>query len=944
MKFKKILLSLLICLSCFVQAKNITISRLTCEMQEGLVVVESSPRLGWVMESPENGTRQSAYEIDIREAFTGRSVWNSGKVYSSQSQLVSTKGADIRPDNSFNYSWRVRVWDETDTPSEWSSEAKFRAVPERLSSGQWIGAITRQNAHLPEGRKFHGGELKKPEVKAAWEAVDTLAKKSICLRRTFQVGDATEGGTNRKPGKKIVEATAYVCGLGFYEFSLNGKKVGNSEFAPLWSDYDKTVYYNTYDVTEQLRRGENVVGILLGNGFYNVQGGRYRKLQISFGPPTLLFELVINYEDGTCTTVHSDNDWKYDFSPVTFNCIYGGEDYDARREQKGWNQIGFDDSHWRPVVIQEAPKGILRPQMAAPVKIMERYDIQKVTKLNADQIASASVSTKRTVDPSAFVLDMGQNLAGFPEITVRGKRGQKVTLIVAEALTEEGACNQRQTGRQHYYEYTLKGEGDETWHPRFSYYGFRYIQVEGAVLKGQKNPQKLPVLKNIQSCFVYNSARKVSTFESSNRIFNAAHRLIGKAVRSNMQSVFTDCPHREKLGWLEQVHLNGPGLLYNYDLTAYAPQIMQNMADAQHSNGAMPTTAPEYVIFEGPGMDAFAESPEWGGSLVIFPFMYYETYGDDSLIKKYYPNMRRYVDYLKTRADTGILSFGLGDWYDYGDFRAGFSRNTPVPLVATAHYYMTVMYLVKAAKMVGNDFDTRYYTSLAQDIMAAFNKCFLNKETAQYGTGSQCSNALPLFLQMTQDSDEQGSYQPDAKLDEKVLMNLIKDVEAHGNRLTTGDVGNRYLIQTLARNGEHELIYKMFNHEEAPGYGFQLKFGATTLTEQWDPRQGSSWNHFMMGQIDEWFFNSLVGIRPSTTTKQGYQKFIIAPQPVGDLKYVKASYETLYGTINVDWTCENGTFTLNVSVPVNTTAVVYLPGGKEPKEIQSGTYQLVCAK
>lgn len=429
MKFKKILLSLLICLSCFVQAKNITISRLTCEMQEGLVVVEGSPRLGWVMESPENGTRQSAYEIDIREAFTGRSVWNSGKVYSSQSQLVSTKGADIRPDNSFNYSWRVRVWDETDTPSEWSSEAKFRAVPERLSSsGQWIGAITRQNAHLPEGRKFHGGELKKPEVKAAWEAVDTLAKKSICLRRTFQVGDATEGGTNRKPGKKIVEATAYVCGLGFYEFSLNGQKVGNSEFAPLWSDYDKTVYYNTYDVTEQLRRGENVVGILLGNGFYNVQGGRYRKLQISFGPPTLLFELVINYEDGTCTTVHSDNEWKYDFSPVIFNCIYGGEDYDARREQKGWNQIGFDDSHWRPVVIQEAPKGILRPQMAAPVKIMERYDIQKVTKLNADQVASASVSTKRTVDPSAFVLDMGQNLAGFPEIKVRGKRGQKKTM------------------------------------------------------------------------------------------------------------------------------------------------------------------------------------------------------------------------------------------------------------------------------------------------------------------------------------------------------------------------------------------------------------------------------------------------------------------------------------------------------------------------------------
>ena len=918
---------LLLCLPCLAQAKNITVSRLTCEMQEGMVIVEGYPRLGWAMSSSENGTRQTAYQIEIREACTGRSVWNSGKVKSSQSQLISTQEADIHRYSPYSYVWRVRVWDETDAPSEWSREAKFRLAPEGFSSAKWIGAITREDARLPEGRRFHGAELKKPEVKAAWAAVDTLAKKSICLRRKFRTD------------KKVVEATASVCGLGFYEFSLNGKKVGDSEFAPLWSDYDKSVYYNTYDVTELLQKGENVAGVLLGNGFYNVQGGRYRKLLISFGAPTLLFSLVINYEDGTRETIYSDNDWKYDLSPITFNCIYGGEDYDARREQEGWNKIGFNDRQWRPVVVQEAPKGMLRPQKAAPVKIMERYDIQKVTKLTSEQIASACKSTKRTVDPSAFVLDMGQNLAGFPEITVRGKRGQKVTLIVAEALTDEGACNQRQTGRQHYYEYTLKGEGDETWHPRFSYYGYRYIQVEGAVLKGQKNPGKLPVLKNIQSCFVYNSARKVSTFECSNPIFNAAHRLIEKAVRSNMQSVFTDCPHREKLGGLEQVHLNGPGLLYNYDLTAFAPQIMRNMADAQHANGAMPTTAPEYVVFEGPGMDAFAESPEWGGALVIFPYMYYETYGDDSLIKKYYQNMRRYVDYLSTRADRHILSFGLGDWYDYGDFRAGFSRNTPVPLVATAHYYMSVDYLIKAASIVGNDYDVRYYSSLAYDIMVAFNERFLNHDTAQYGTGSQCSNALPLFLRLTQSAGHQGIYEMDHRLNRKVFMNLVKDVEAHGNRLTTGDVGNRYLIQTLANYGADELIYKMFNHEEAPGYGFQLKFGATTLTEQWDPRQGSSWNHFMMGQIDEWFFNSLAGIRPYV--KNGYQIVGIAPKPVGDLKYVKCSYDTPYGVISVDWTHESGTFTLNLSVPVNTTAVVTLPGEIAPKEVQSGTYQFV---
>lgn len=941
MNIRKQILLLLLCLPFCVQAKNITISRLTCEMQEGLVVVETHPRLGWVMESPQNGTRQTAYELDIREACTNRSVWNSGKVISSQSQLVSTNVAKLSRNGSYNYIWKVRVWDETDTPSAWSGEAKFRLAPENLSSGKWIGAITRADAHLPEGRRFHGSELKKPEVKAAWDAVDTLAKKSISLRRAFQAN------------KKIAEATAYVCGLGFYEFSLNGKKVGESEFAPLWSDYYKSVYYNTYDVTTLLKRGENVAGILLGNGFYNVQGGRYRKLQISFGPPTLLFTLEINYEDGSKETIYSDDQWKYDLSPITFNCIYGGEDYDARREQKGWNQAGFNDNRWHSVVLQEAPKGVLRPQKAAPVKIMERYGIQKVTKLTPEEVTAACKSTKRTVDPSALVLDMGQNLAGFPEITVRGKKGQKITLLVAEALTSEGACDQRQTGRQHYYEYTLKGEGDETWHPRFSYYGFRYIQVEGAVLKGQKNPQKLPIVKQIQSCFIYNSAKKVSTFDSSNPIFNAAHRLIEKAVRSNMQSVFTDCPHREKLGWLEQVHLNGPGLLYNYDLAAFGPQIMQNMADAQHANGAMPTTAPEYVVFEGPGMDAFAESPEWGGALVIFPFMYYETYGDDTLIRTYYQNMRRYADYLTTRADKGILSFGLGDWYDYGDFRAGFSRNTPVPLVATAHYYMTIQYLVKAAALVGNTYDVNHYSALANDIKKAFNQTFFDDHTAQYGTGSQCSNALPLFLHLIKNADGQGISGENQALNNQVFMNLVKDVEAQGNRLTTGDVGNRYLIQTLARHGENELIYKMFNHEEAPGYGFQLKFGATTLTEQWDPRQGSSWNHFMMGQIDEWFFNSLVGIRPATSTVlttedqkevcEGYQTFRIAPQPVGDLGYVKSTYETLYGTVSVDWTHQNGVFTLHVAVPVNTTAVVSVPGEKEPRKVESGTHKFTVS-
>lgn len=897
-------------------SRVIEITKTTCEMVETpLALTTAQPRFGWQMHSSVQGAMQLGYTIEVYSVESGNRVpvWNSNKVISSRSQLIPYGGEPLR--SASRYVWRVRVWDDKDRPSEWSRENEFRIAPESaLLNAEWIGAISHEDARLPSGRKFHGSEMKKPEIKALWNAVDTLAKKSICLRKEFE------------SHKKVSDATVYVCGLGHYELTLNGTKVGDSEFAPLWSDYEKTVYYNTYDVTSLLESGGNAVGVLLGNGFYNVQGGRYRKLQISFGAPTLFFKMLINYTDGSSKEVLSGGDWKYTLSPLTFNCIYGGEDYDARLEQEGWDRPGFDDVSWHPVVIQRAPKGRLCSQLAPPVKIMERYKVKSVNRLTSEQIDSASIWTKRNVAPSAFVLDMGQNLAGFPQLTIRGKRGQKVLLLVGEALTVEGAVDQRQTGRQHSYEYTLKGEGDETWHPRFSYYGFRYIQVEGAVLKGQKNPDKLPVLKDIHSCFVHNSAANVSTFESSNSVFNAAHRIIGKAVRSNMQSVFTDCPHREKLGWLEQVHLNGPGLFCNYDLTSFIPKVVRDMADAQYTNGMVPTTAPQYVVFEGKGLDVFADSPEWGSSMVVLPFMYYDYYGDDSLIKDYYRNIRAYVDYLTSRADCHIVSHGLGDWYDYGDYRAGFSRNTPVPLVATAHYYMDICYLVEAAGIVGNQYDREYYTRLGQQVKTAFNKEFFHAGTRQYGTGSQCSNALPLFLDLV-DADHRSA----------VLDNLVKDIKAHGNRLTTGDVGNRYLFQTLARNGLNGLMYVMHNHEEAPGYGFQLKFGATTLTEQWDPRQGSSWNHFMMGQIDEWFFSSLAGIQ-QTSGGHGYQHLTIRPQVVGDLKRVRASYETLYGTVSVDWKHENSIFVLRLSVPVNCTASVFLPGEANSRDVKSGTY------
>lgn len=893
---------------------KLTVTRLTCNYQgvpvtaddggsiDQTAITTGGIRLGWQITADTNGERQSAYEITICENVTNKKVYTTGKVKSSQSQLVNVPA--LKP-NTHGYYWQVRVWNEKGEASDLSKKQEIRVVPEKIDA-EWIGAITRKDAKLPYGR-FPNSVFKKDSFKTKWADVDTLSARSIILRKGFDTGR-----------KRITDAVVYVCGLGHYRLNINGATVGDAEFAPVWSEYDKTVYYNVFDVTDLITAGGNAVSVLLGNGMFNVQRmGRYSKLQTSFGPPQMLLRLEINYADGTRQVIKSGDDWKYSLSPITFNSIYGGESYDARLEQQGCCKAGFDDSGWRKAVVTEGPKGRLTPQTVQPVRIMERYGIKSWKPIPADSLASASKSTKREIHPSAFVADMGQNLAGFPEITVSGKRGQKVTLIVAEKLTRQGACDQRQTGRQHYYEYTLKGDGtDETWHPHFSYYGFRYIQVEGAVLEGQPNPDGLPVLKRLNSCFIYNSAEEVSSFECSNPLFTDTHRLIERAERSNMQGVLTDCPHREKLGWLEQDHLCGPSLLYNYDMTRYAPKVIRDITDTQKADGMVPTTAPQYISFG----NLFDDSPEWGSTLVILPFMYYDQYGDSTLITDNYEPMRRYVDYLTTRADNGIVSHGLGDWYDYGPWRAGFSKNTPVPLVATAHYIFDLQLLVRAARMTGRTADAEKYSVMLDKTVESFNREFFKPDSCTYGTGSQTSNALPLYLGLT-GGNKQG-----------VLASLVNDIKEHGNRLTTGDVGNRYLFQTLAQNGLNELLYTMLNHYETPGYGFQLRHGATTLTEQWDPNQGSSLNHFMMGQIDEWLFKTLAGIQNQPGT-HGLRHLLIQPTLVGDLQYVKASTHSLYGKISVDCTRTS----LTVEIPVGSDATVVLPNG-ERKQVGSGQH------
>lgn len=879
MKKHILILSLFLVLRTY--ASGIEIKKLTCDLQiNPLGIHHSNPVFGWVLTSKVQADKQTAYQILIagsseKLAKDEGDVWNSGKVESGKSQYITYRGIPLK--NGQRYYWKVKVWDASGTASTWSDTNHFDMGIDPMDwKGEWIGAIRKADAHLPEGHHYVKYGLPK-QIAKKWDSVAPLAKQSIILRKEFPVKS------------KIKRAVVYVCGLGNYELSLNGNKIGNDVMAPLWSDYDKTVYYNVFDLTGELRKGVNAFGVMLGNGMYNVTGNRYIKFWGSYGPSTLRLQLNIEYMDGTTSEVVTDKTWKYAMSPVTFNCMYGGEDYDATLEQPGWDKPGFKDSKWMPVVIQEGPNGKLIAQNAPPVKIMTPYPVFKSFHPN----------------DSLYVFDMGQNLSGFPAIKVKGKKGQTIKIWVGEQLKRDSTVSQSQTGGPYYMVYTLKGDGIEEWHPRFTYYGFKYIQIKGVSYE-KEEPGKAQLL-DLKSCFVYSSAENTGSFESSNEIFNKAHQIINNAVKSNMQAVFTDCPHREKLGWLEETHLVLPGIMFNYNVSTLLDKTQQDMEDAQHPDGLVPDIAPEYTGFSG----GFLDSPEWGSTAIITPWMYYQFYGDSSLIVRSYPMMKKYLQYLSTKADSFILSHGLGDWYDYGNKPAGPSQNTPIALTATAYYYYDAVLLQKSANLLGLKEDETYFAALANHIKEAFNRKFFNATTNQYGTGSQVSNAMAIYMNLVAPENKAA-----------VLNNLIKDIRERGNRLTSGDIGNRYLFQTLATNDRNDVMFDMNNHEEVPGYGFQIKMGVTTLTENWDPRKGNSWNHLMMGHIEEWLFRSLAGINPD---QPGFKHFIVRPAMNLDLKYVKASYHSLYGEIKSSWTKEGNNASLTISIPVNTTSTVYFP-------------------
>ena len=864
----------------------LTPERLRIESLEDPIGVDSErPRLSWKLASRKpdaRGLSQSAYQVLVASAAellnnNQGDVWNSGRISSTHFVLIEYAGKPLRSHTT--YFWKLRTWDQDGTPSKWSMPARWTTA--LLSASDW-------NA------KWIAADLDGPSQTPAIENIGGLnnaAKPLPIFRRDFELKGA------------IRSAVIYVSGLGQYELRLNGKNVTNTVLDPGWTNYRKTVLYNTYDLSRQLHKGKNAFGVLLGNGMYNVPNDkdRYTKFTGFFGQPKLILQLHVTYADGTETTIISDASWKSTNGPITFSSTYGGEDYDARKDWPGWDTTGFNDSKWTKALEVQGPGGALSGHIIPPIRVVKTFQPVKIAE----------------PQPGVIVYDLGQNFAGWPRITVRGRAGDTVNLISGELLDTHGMVTQhsanasRSSGNR--FSYTLKGGGDEVWHPRFSYWGFRYVQVDGASRSNSGDGK--PVIVSLEGHFIHDDSGVDGSFISSKPLFNNIHHLIDAAILSNMVSVLTDCPHREKLGWLEQTHLAGTSIMFNYDVSHLYQKIADDIGDAQLSDGLVPAIAPEYVAFvDRNGVStSFRDSPEWGSAAIISPWIAYQFYGDKRLLVDHYDQMRRYAAYLGAKSNDHMLAYGLGDWYDIGPKPPGESQLTGKGLTATAVYYQDLTILQQIAALLGKPEDAQGFASQAHAVKSSFNAHLFHPETNRYDLGSQTAQAMPLALGLVPEGHR-----------EAVLANLVEDIRKHDNHVTAGDIGFHYVVRALSDEGRSDVLYDMLARTDSPSYGYQLTKGATALTEAWDTNPDSSQNHFMLGHGEEWFYRSLAGIDfdlSHTVPKQ----ILIRPSPVGDIETVAAIYNSVLGSISSVWHRKDNTFILDVIIPPGASATIQIP-------------------
>lgn len=834
---------------------------LSCEHKTNPVGIDNTqPRLSWKLNGAEKDLMQTAYAIRVAtdRKFSRKSlVWNSEKVNSDQSVLVAYRGAPLQ--SGQRYYWQVKIWDNKGQESDWS-EASY----------------------------WEMGLLNTSDWKAEWiePAQDTLRDgPAYLLRKDFSLN------------RNIASARAYVSARGLYELFLNGQQIDSEVFTPGWTVYHDRIQYQVYDVTDLLQRGANAVGIHLGDGWFRGALGWMDNWGIYGKKVGAICQIEVTYTNGRQETISTDGSWKSTADgPVVMNSIYNGETYDARREIKGWDQAGFDDSSWDQTSVAGHSKAVLIATETVPVRKIEEITPIKIWR----------------TPQGTLVADFGQNLVGWIKLSVEGKTGETVSIRHAEVLDKEGEFyTENLRAAKAMLEYTLKGDGLEVYEPSFTFMGFRYIAVEG--FPGELKPE------NITAVVIHSDMEPTGTFECSNPLINQLQHNIVWGQKGNFLDVPTDCPQRdERLGWTGDAQAFCRTAAFNMDVSAFFTKWLKDLSADQTDEGAVPFVIPN-------ALRQTRTSAGWGDVATIAPWTMYLVYGDKELLETQYPSMKAYVDYIrKTAGDTYLWKDGsvFGDWLYYKPKMTSHTEPdgyTDPDMIATMFFAYSSHLVSKAAEVLGKQSDATFYADLYEKIKSVFQENYVTR-SGRIASDSQTAYVLALMFNLLSD-----------ELQPKAAAHLVDDIKKRGDHLSTGFLGTPYLCHVLSDNGYTDVGYDLLLQEAYPSWLYPVKMGATTIWERWDGQKTdstfqdkgmNSFNHYAYGAIGDWMYRVVAGIELDAPA---YKKIRIQPQPDPRLEYARASFDSAFGEIRSGWTLKDGKLEVNVKIPPNTQASIELP-------------------
>ena len=842
---------------------------LRCEYRTDPLGIDTAPpRLSWIMEAAgRRNAKQTAYQIVADDG----NLWDSGKVSSAKTANVAYGGPTLNTGQ--RVTWKVRVWDENDQESPWSEMAFWQMgllSPEDWQ-GQWIS--------------FFAGQ---PQLDLT---------QPPYLRREFALA------------KPVARATLTATARGIYTLSLNGQRVSDTYFAPGWTDYNKRIAYQTYDVTDLLQPGQNAIGAMLGDGWYasyigfTGSGGRQRA---HYGERTqFLAQITVEYEDGTSEmAVATDAEWCAATGPIHFSDWLMGETYDARLELPGWDAPGYDAAAWKPVTVEaEHDANILRvAQGDPPVRMTEELTPKTIT----------------TPLPGSYLFDLGQNMVGWARLKVQGPAGTLVRLRFGEFLNPDGTlyvANLR--GAKATDTYILSGDGAETYEPHFTFHGFRYVEITGY--------PGVPGTKAITGCVLHSDIPVMGAFECDNPLVNQLVKNIDWGLRGNFLSIPTDCPQRdERLGWMGDAQIFVRTAAGNRDVAAFFEKWMDDVVDAQSPEGGFSDVAPRLI-------DMSDGAPAWGDAGVIVPWTIYQVYGDTKILETNYAAMAHWIEYLDSVNPNHLWVNRRNN--DFGDWLS-IAADTDKEVLATAYFAYDTSLMARVAAVLGKTQDAARYNALFQNIKEAFNRAYV-AEDARIQGDTQTAYVLALRFNLLLEETRAAA-----------ARHLVNDIEAKGGHLSTGFVGVGYLCPVLTNAGYADVAYKLLLNETFPSWGYSIKQGATTIWERWDgwtEEKGfqdvgmNSFNHYSLGSVGEWLQRYVAGI-DTDPDKPGFAHILLRPHPSRRLLSVRAHFDSVQGRIVSAWRLDGDMLTWNVTVPTNTTATATLPDGAT-HEIGSGDYQ-----